>query len=270
MPPIGDSWFVTRTPNASTIITIHEASVHALKAHQKGRDVPFFACCAEAVMSILALYPVENAAFRAKTWGLVREIGTACADHIAKYWATTPEFEELRSRFRQLSAAEPTPPDVAALTTTLVPRLLDLLECVRLSRTLSDLSQHGREDALNCLNVLCMSSDPILASRAKQLLNELTNNPGGKKGGCFVATAAYGPHDCNVVLLQEYRDRIMVRSFLGRCAVRIYYFLSPPLARFIGTSSRRQTLARKFLRPFIAGARRMLEQRPSRKGSVSE
>ncbi len=83
--------------------------------------------------------------------------------------------------------------------------------------------------------------------------------PPEKIGGCFVATAAYGAQDFNVLILQGYRDQILTKSLLGKCFVRLYHLVSPPLARFIDASDRRRSLARTFLSPFIVFARRRLE-----------
>ena len=82
--------------------------------------------------------------------------------------------------------------------------------------------------------------------------------PPEKKGGCFVASAAYGPQDPSVAILQDYRDRILIRSGTGRGLVRVYYAMSPPFARFIEASSRRRSLARKCLGPVVALAARGL------------
>jgi hypothetical protein len=80
-----------------------------------------------------------------------------------------------------------------------------------------------------------------------------------KSSGCFVATAAYGSPSSTVFLLQEYRDRILNKAIVGRAAVRFYYLVSPPLARFIEASNRRRLIARMFLGPFVFLARQKLE-----------
>jgi len=57
---------------------------------------------------------------------------------------------------------------------------------------------------------------------------------GAAKGGCFIATAAYGsPLAAEVVLLSRYRDEVMLSSKLGTLFVKAYYRASPPLAVLI-------------------------------------
>jgi ankyrin repeat protein len=68
------------------------------------------------------------------------------------------------------------------------------------------------------------------------------------KKGCFIATACYGSPMCaEVLLLQEFRDRCLTRSVLGRAAVRLYYYLSPPLAAAISRSPYLRMLVRRVL-----------------------
>jgi hypothetical protein len=79
--------------------------------------------------------------------------------------------------------------------------------------------------------------------------------------GCFVATAAYGPKDHSVLVLQTYRDRVLGATAYGRFLVSFYQFISPPLAKFIEASNRRRSMARTALSPFVALAQRHLNRR---------
>lgn len=73
-------------------------------------------------------------------------------------------------------------------------------------------------------------------------------------GGCYVATAVYGSHDCEEVLvLRGYRDRRLANTSAGRAVIGTYYALSPHLVRLVGRR-----------RWFLIGARRLLDAVVSR------
>ncbi|MFC1867818.1 CFI-box-CTERM domain-containing protein [Thermodesulfobacteriota bacterium] len=75
---------------------------------------------------------------------------------------------------------------------------------------------------------------------------------GGGGGGCFIATAAYGslmePH---VILLRQFRDRILLANPLGRAFVRSYYTYSPGLAEVIARHDSIRMMVRLGLLPLI-------------------
>jgi hypothetical protein len=54
------------------------------------------------------------------------------------------------------------------------------------------------------------------------------------KSGCFIATVCYGNYEAKeVIVLRHFRDTILLKSYIGKLLVVTYYFLSPPLAKFI-------------------------------------
>lgn len=75
---------------------------------------------------------------------------------------------------------------------------------------------------------------------------------GGGGGGCFIATAAFGsllePH---VVLLQQFRDEVLLAHPLGQRFVAWYYDMSPPVARFIASHEWLRPIVRGMLYPLI-------------------
>jgi tetratricopeptide (TPR) repeat protein len=62
---------------------------------------------------------------------------------------------------------------------------------------------------------------------------------------CFIATAAYhSPMANDVVFLRSWRDEKLLTSFYGRLFVKFYYFVSPPIAKFISHSEHRKSYVR--------------------------
>jgi hypothetical protein len=74
----------------------------------------------------------------------------------------------------------------------------------------------------------------------------------GSGSGCFIATAAFGSYRApEVILLQKFRDRILLTNAPGRLFVEYYYRLSPSLANFISHYDSLRSATRLALRPLI-------------------
>lgn len=68
------------------------------------------------------------------------------------------------------------------------------------------------------------------------------------KSGCFIATVCYENYDApEVLILRQFRDNILLNSKMGKLAVNIYYFLSPPIASLISKSVKLKHFIRIFL-----------------------
>jgi hypothetical protein len=75
---------------------------------------------------------------------------------------------------------------------------------------------------------------------------------GGGGGGCFIATAAFGSYlDPHVMVLREFRDKVLLKNYVGRKFVKLYYRHSPPLANSIAQNESLRTATRLALTPFI-------------------
>ena len=78
------------------------------------------------------------------------------------------------------------------------------------------------------------------------------NAPVSNASKCFIATAAFGNQDITeVVRLREFRDNVLRNSISGRCFIRIYSFLSPPVASIIRRNNWLRKVTRSFLRKFV-------------------
>lgn len=76
--------------------------------------------------------------------------------------------------------------------------------------------------------------------------------PPASESGCFIATAAYGHPDLpEVIRLRRWRDGVLAHSAGGRCFIRCYYRLSPPIARWVAGSEARRAWVRGVLRLFL-------------------
>ncbi|RYP84226.1 sel1 repeat family protein [Nocardioides guangzhouensis] len=68
------------------------------------------------------------------------------------------------------------------------------------------------------------------------------------KGACYIATAVYGSYDSEPVLtLRRFRDEHLARSATGRAFIRVYYTLSPHLARHFESAGAWNRAARRVL-----------------------
>ena len=69
-----------------------------------------------------------------------------------------------------------------------------------------------------------------MIERCREKLKE----EGQSEGSCFIATATYrNDNHPNVVVFREFRDKTLLKNYLGKIFVRVYYNLSPNLAKFI-------------------------------------
>lgn len=73
------------------------------------------------------------------------------------------------------------------------------------------------------------------------------------RGGCFIATAAYGSYEeRHVKVLREFRDRYLLTNRAGRAFVSFYYMVSPPIADFIIEHRCLKPVVRVALWPVVA------------------
>jgi len=82
------------------------------------------------------------------------------------------------------------------------------------------------------------------------------NGGGSGRGGCFIATAAYGsPMAKEVVVLRNFRENVLLRNSLGRTFVKSYYEISQPLTNYIRDHQISRTATILALTPVIYRAK---------------
>ncbi len=77
----------------------------------------------------------------------------------------------------------------------------------------------------------------LLKTNAEELeksTKELTGSESPRKSGCFIATAVYGSYSSpEVIFLRCFRDEILLSTYFGKFFIKIYYSLSPSIAKLI-------------------------------------
>jgi ribosomal protein L7/L12 len=120
---------------------------------------------------------------------------------------------------------------------------------------LSILQTGSRKEAIHRYIALTGETE----DRARNAVDHLAMTHGiQKKGRCFIATACYGSYDApEVVTLRRFRDERLAPSPAGAALVRLYYLLSPPLARAIADRPQwRRMVRRHVLAPLVGMVRR--------------
>ena len=78
------------------------------------------------------------------------------------------------------------------------------------------------------------------------------NNNSNDNGGCYIATAVYGSYYApEVLVLRRFRDETLSKYYFGRLFIRVYYLLSPPIARKLGNATTINTMVRSILDKWI-------------------
>lgn len=79
-----------------------------------------------------------------------------------------------------------------------------------------------------------------------------SSSSSSSSGGCYIATMAYGDYDHpQVLVLREYRDKVLMNSLLGRAFVKVYYATSPHMVRLLRGHRRTNAMIRSTLDKFV-------------------
>jgi DNA-binding transcriptional regulator GbsR (MarR family) len=80
------------------------------------------------------------------------------------------------------------------------------------------------------------------------------SSSGGNSGssGCYIATMAYGDYDHpQVMILRQFRDKVLDKSALGKWFIKTYYHYSPKLVKRLKNQRTVNIIIRKALNQFI-------------------
>ncbi len=112
------------------------------------------------------------------------------------------------------------------------------------------------EEIIHCKQKIIelVGLDDSLGRNAAKDIEELKSR---HDGGCFIATATFeSPLALEVLVLRRFKDNVLNRYLLGRAFIRIYYCVSPFVARIISSSIILKTISRNLLGRLITFLRR--------------
>ncbi|MCL2722768.1 MAG: ribosomal protein L7/L12 [Treponema sp.] len=73
-----------------------------------------------------------------------------------------------------------------------------------------------------------------------------SNTP--KSGACYIATVCYGDYDCPQLLtFRNFRDDYLSNNIFGKIFIRVYYYFSPSIARWLKNKYKINTFVRKYI-----------------------
>ncbi|MDY0142204.1 MAG: CFI-box-CTERM domain-containing protein [Bacteroidales bacterium] len=99
-----------------------------------------------------------------------------------------------------------------------------------------------------------LQNDYTLSSNVNSQVSLVLNNLNllekkiSPKSGCFIATACYGDYNnLNVIILRNFRDTKLLKTFFGKTFIHCYYNFSPYFANIISKNKTLQYVSRKII-----------------------
>lgn len=91
----------------------------------------------------------------------------------------------------------------------------------------------------------------------EKIVNSANNNNNNRNEGCYIATAVYGDYDAEeVLILRKFRDNFLQKYLLGRSFIKLYYTISPSLAKKLKSDFAVTKLIKKLLDKFVCYLRK--------------
>lgn len=79
-----------------------------------------------------------------------------------------------------------------------------------------------------------------------------TNGNSSSAGGCYIATAVYGNYRSpQVLVLRKFRDRVLATNVFGRVFIKVYYYLSPTVAKWLKDAKKVNKVVRTILDKWV-------------------
>lgn len=123
----------------------------------------------------------------------------------------------------------------------------------RLSSEITSAGASGKNNSNTVIrtavtNETLSASNPPSYTPGNSMPERRENDPNIKSSRCYIATAVYGSYDApEVRVLRRFRDEVLSRSLPGRAFIRVYYTLSPPVARRLQKAGRLNRMVRGLL-----------------------
>lgn len=111
---------------------------------------------------------------------------------------------------------------------------------------------------INQVKYLCYWKD-VRAAQASATAKKVgsTLSTAADKGGCYIATMAYGDYDhTQVLVLRKFRDDFLSKTIIGRGFIKFYYRYSPSLVEKLKNKQSFNLIIRKGLDQFIKAIRK--------------
>lgn len=83
----------------------------------------------------------------------------------------------------------------------------------------------------------------------------------GNSNDCFIASAIYGIEAEETIMLRHFRDKILLKSYLGYLFCMVYYQISPLIARLLKRSDFLKELSIRIMKPILAIVRQIINQK---------
>ena len=124
-------------------------------------------------------------------------------------------------------------------------------------------SLHMLDDRLSNINTTINTTKPVnnttLSTSNRNNISSYTKaekksvySSQKKKEGCYIATMTYGSYDHpKVLVLRQYRDKVLLKTALGQLFVKTYYTVSPYMVVFLRQHRRTNRIIRIVLDGFV-------------------